>query len=145
MIDRPVPDEDIYNIAMSWDKGELHDTQDPYELPSVTGENATKFSTWASVWNDWTCDHIPEFRELWKACSDDPEDTGIAPIGSDVCPDLSVRVTGAIDDEDEDGNEGDKDSKPATVIASAGSPMEGSILAAVIAPGMVLIRAFITR
>ncbi|KAM0421280.1 hypothetical protein ACHAPT_011002 [Fusarium lateritium] len=60
MEDRPAPDDDIYEIAMSWGKGELYNTQDPCELPSVTGANAAKFSTWASAWNDWSYDHIPE-------------------------------------------------------------------------------------
>lgn len=52
MTGRPVLGEDIYDITMSWGEGELYNTQDPCELPSVISENAAKFSLWASAGND---------------------------------------------------------------------------------------------
>jgi hypothetical protein len=103
--DAPAPPEAISMLAASWVVGSLHNAQNPCELPTVTGDRADEFSTWASAWNEWRYDHIHEFRELWKACSDDLQATAIVPIGSNACPDFAAKVTGDVKAEYKDDDE----------------------------------------
>ncbi|KAK7420913.1 hypothetical protein QQX98_002477 [Neonectria punicea] len=154
MTDAPVPDMAISKVAVSFAIGGLYNTENPCELPVVTGRSAELFSEWASSWTEWQSDHISEYREIWTACSDEPLVTDIVPVGSEVCSNLAARITGKAGSDDNDdrenddstsGNQDEEDEKDdedsdevEQVDGSAGSRQISSLLAAVLAGGMVV-------
>ncbi|KAI8716787.1 hypothetical protein NCS52_00973100 [Fusarium sp. LHS14.1] len=69
MTGAPAPDVAISELAVSFAIGEYHNTQDPCQLPVVTGSEAEDFSEWASSWTSWQSRNIPGYREIWTACS----------------------------------------------------------------------------
>ncbi|KAM5375812.1 hypothetical protein ACJZ2D_005868 [Fusarium nematophilum] len=113
MTDAPVPDMAISSLAASFALGSLYNTDDPCELPVVTGSEAEMFSEWASKWTEWESDHIPEYQEIWTACSDEPLIVDTIPVGPEVCPNLASKIKG-------------------------GSGGGGSLFAAVVAAGMAI-------
>ncbi|KAK7419696.1 hypothetical protein QQZ08_010783 [Neonectria magnoliae] len=153
--DAPVPDMAISEVAVSFAIGDLYNTENPCELPGVTGRSAKLFSEWASSWTEWQSDHISEYREIWTACSDEPLVTDIVPVGSEVCSNLAARITGKADSNDDDNDDENDDSTGGNqdeedenddedsdeveqVDGSAGSRQTSSLLAAALAGGMVV-------
>ncbi|RSL49159.1 hypothetical protein CEP54_012545 [Fusarium duplospermum] len=99
MTDAPAPDMAISEIAVSFAIGNYHNTQDPCQLPVVTGSDASLFSEWASSWTTWQSEHIPQFREIWSACSKESLVENIVPVGTNVCSELVAQIT---EDDDKD-------------------------------------------
>ncbi|KAJ3525322.1 hypothetical protein NM208_g11691 [Fusarium decemcellulare] len=103
--DMPLPGDDIQDYAKSYDLGQLRNTDDPCELPAVTGTAANSFSEWASSYNEWQKDHISEYRDVWSACSHIPKVSDMLPVGSTDCSSLAAQITGNSDPQDDDDNE----------------------------------------
>ncbi|RSL39030.1 hypothetical protein CEP54_016375 [Fusarium duplospermum] len=108
--DAPVPDRSISNIAMAFALGRMYNTEDPCKLPTITErDSASAFTAWASSYTEWQSDQIPDYRQVWTACSDEPHVSEIIPIGSSVCRNLAAEITrGSTSDNDGD-NDGDSD------------------------------------
>ncbi|KAJ3460249.1 hypothetical protein MRS44_011116 [Fusarium solani] len=104
MTGAPAPDVAISEIAVSFAIGEYHNTQDPCQLPVVTGSTAELFSEWASSWTSWQSENIPGFREIWTACSKENLVGDIVPVGTNVCSKLAAAIT-EDDDKDKDKTE----------------------------------------
>ncbi|KAI8665333.1 hypothetical protein LRP88_04149 [Fusarium phalaenopsidis] len=102
MTGAPAPDVVISEIAVSFAIGEYHNTQDPCQLPVVTGSTAEVFSEWASSWTSWQSENIPGFREIWTACSKENLVGDIVPVGTNVCSKLAAAIT---EDDDKDKTE----------------------------------------
>ncbi|UPK92370.1 hypothetical protein LCI18_003305 [Fusarium solani-melongenae] len=102
MTGAPAPDVAISEIAVSFAIGEYHNTQDPCQLPVVTGSTAELFSEWASSWMNWQSENIPGFREIWTACSKESLVGDIVPVGTNVCSKLAAAIT------EDDGKDKDK-------------------------------------
>ncbi|KAJ4328769.1 mitochondrial aldehyde dehydrogenase [Fusarium piperis] len=99
MTGRPAPGEAISDIAISFAIGEYHNTQDPCQLPVVTGSSASLLSDWASSWTSWQSENIPKYKEIWTACSEEPRVGEIVPVGPNVCSKIAAKIT-----EDDDKN-----------------------------------------
>ncbi|KAJ4252295.1 hypothetical protein NW762_010892 [Fusarium torreyae] len=147
--DAPAPeDPELSELAVSFAIGTLHNTQDPCELPVVTGSLASTFSAWASRWTSWQYDHVSEWRQIWSACSDEPLVTDLAPVGSDICSDLVVKITGtpASDKKSDETQTQDEakatntsDGKPEAVDESAGAHLAGPFRAVFFAAGVIAV------
>ncbi|EWZ27930.1 uncharacterized protein FOBCDRAFT_203794 [Fusarium oxysporum Fo47] len=150
----PPEDPALSELVVSFAIGGLHNTQDPCELPVVTGSLAPVFSEWASRWTSKQSEYISEYRMIWTACSDEPLVTDLAPVGSEVCSDLVAKITGAPsydeknekdeekekkEDADEEKAEKKTDDKPEVVGDSAGARLGGSFLAGFVAVGVVAV------
>lgn len=110
----PGPIEDM-DKAISFVLGEYYNTEDPCKLPVVTGSSGSVFSEWASSWTSWQGENIPEYREIWSACSDEPLVGRVAPVGPGACSKIAAQVTKE-DDKDKTeaaskSTQGDKDGK----------------------------------
>lgn len=106
--DAPVPDRSISNIAMAFALGRMYNTEDPCKLPTITErDSASAFTAWASSYTEWQSDQIPDYRQVWTACSDEPLVSEIIPIGSSVCSSLAAEITGGSgsDNDDDDDSE----------------------------------------
>ncbi|KAL2679146.1 hypothetical protein Neosp_009907 [[Neocosmospora] mangrovei] len=101
MTGAPVPDVALSELAVSFAIGEYHNTQDPCQLPVVTGSAAEDFSEWASSWTSWQSKNIPGYREIWTACSKESLVEDIVPVGTNVCSKLAAAITQ--DDDKEKG------------------------------------------
>ncbi|KAF4467071.1 hypothetical protein FALBO_6062 [Fusarium albosuccineum] len=109
--DMPLPGDDIQDYAKSYDLGQLRNTDDPCELPAVTGTAANAFSEWASSYTEWQKDHISEYRDVWSACSHIPKVSDMLPVGSTDCSSLAAQITGSSDPRDDDDDEEHDDDK----------------------------------
>ncbi|KAM0554914.1 hypothetical protein ACHAPJ_006650 [Fusarium lateritium] len=147
--DAPPPeDPELSELAVSFAVGTLYNTQDPCELPVVTGSLASTFSAWASRWTSWQHEHVSEWRQIWSACSDEPSVTDLAPVGPDACSDLVAKITGtATSDGKSDNGPGkgeekatnETDDKSEAVGESTGAHLAGSFLAIFIGVGVIAI------
>ncbi|KAF4415345.1 hypothetical protein FACUT_13464 [Fusarium acutatum] len=143
MTGAPGPPMDMSELGVSFALGSLYNTQDPCKLPVITGSSAEEFSEWASEWTSWQAEHVSEYRVVWEACSDDPAITDLVPVGPDACSTLKAKITGTTavnedKDEDREKDEERKNDKSEAVDDSAGSPVTGSLIVALMA-GAVLI------
>jgi hypothetical protein len=149
--DAPVPDRSISNIAVAFAIGRVYNTEDPCELPVVTGESAEPFSAWATSYIEWQSGYIPEFWEVWSACSDEPIISDIIPIGPSVCSNLAAEITGDSGSGDDDDNDGDsnnddgngdsddsRDGGSNDDDGNAGTRQTVSLVGAIVAAGMVV-------
>ncbi|RSM07239.1 hypothetical protein CEP52_005291 [Fusarium oligoseptatum] len=102
MTDAPAPDMAISELAVSFAIGNYHNTQDPCQLPVVTGSDASLFSEWASSWTTWRSEHIPEYKKIWTACSKESLVEDIVPVGTNVCSKIVAAIT---QDDDKDKTE----------------------------------------
>ncbi|RSM20147.1 hypothetical protein CDV31_000942 [Fusarium ambrosium] len=102
MTDAPAPDMAISELAVSFAIGNYHNTQDPCQLPVVTGSDASLFSEWASSWTTWRSEHIPEYKKIWTACSKESLVEDIVPVGTNVCSKVVAAIT---EDDDKDKTE----------------------------------------
>ncbi|RSL83153.1 hypothetical protein CEP51_004682 [Fusarium floridanum] len=93
MTDAPAPDMAISELAVSFAIGNYHNTQDPCQLPVVTGSDASLFSEWASSWTTWQSEHIPEYKKIWTACSKESLVEDIVPVGTNVCSKIVAAIT----------------------------------------------------
>ncbi|EEU38765.1 uncharacterized protein NECHADRAFT_101132 [Fusarium vanettenii 77-13-4] len=112
MTGAPAPDVAISELAVSFAIGEYHNTQDPCQLPVVTGSAAEVFSEWASSWTSWQSKNIPGYREIWTACSKENLVGDIVPVGTNVCSKLAAAIT-QDDDKDKDKDKTETTSKTA--------------------------------
>lgn len=110
MTGAPVPDVALSELAVSFAIGEYHNTQDPCQLPVVTGSVAEDFSEWASSWTSWQSKNIPGYREIWTACSKESLVEDIVPVGTNVCSKLAAAIT---QDDDKDKGKTETTSKSA--------------------------------
>ncbi|RSL66674.1 hypothetical protein CEP53_003277 [Fusarium sp. AF-6] len=102
MTDAPAPNMAISELAVSFAIGNYHNTQDPCQLPVVTGSDASLFSEWASSWTTWRSEHIPEYKKIWTACSKESLVEDIVPVGTNVCSKVVAAIT---EDDDKDKTE----------------------------------------
>ncbi|KAJ4192411.1 hypothetical protein NW767_010636 [Fusarium falciforme] len=110
--DAPVPDRSISNIAMAFALGRMYNTEDPCKLPTITErDSASAFTAWASSYTEWQSDQIPDYRQVWTACSDEPLVSEIIPIGSSVCSNLAAEITGGSGSNNDGDNDDDDDSE----------------------------------
>ncbi|KAM6505593.1 hypothetical protein FSOLCH5_013768 [Fusarium solani] len=110
--DAPVPDRSISNIAMAFALGRMYNTEDPCKLPTITErDSASAFTAWASSYTQWQSDQIPDYRQVWTACSDEPLVSEIIPIGSSVCSILAAEITGGSGSNNDGDNDDDDDNE----------------------------------
>lgn len=122
MTGAPAPDVAISEIAVSFAIGEYHNTQDPCQLPVVTGSEAELFSEWASSWTSWQSDNIPGFREIWTACSKESLVEDIVPVGTNVCSKLAAAIT----EDDDKGKDNTETTNKSTQGGESATESEGT-------------------
>ncbi|SPO06358.1 uncharacterized protein DNG_09047 [Cephalotrichum gorgonifer] len=107
----PEPDRFVSNMAYGYHFNRFTNSDDPCALPKVTGVSAEPFSEWAVSYTKWREGVIPEYQEIWEACSRDPQIFNLLPVGPDRCSSLAAQITGGAggDDGDDDDDGGDSD------------------------------------
>ncbi|KAF5675543.1 hypothetical protein FHETE_2540 [Fusarium heterosporum] len=140
----PAPPMEMSELGVSFALGSLYNTQDPCQLPAVTGKSAEDFSEWASSWTSWQAQHVSEYRVVWEACSDDPAITDLVPVGPDACSTLRAHITGTVapknDDKDKNESEGQGDDEPGSVVESSSSRTAGSMVVTLVTAGVLITR-----
>merc|ERR1712000_375068 len=105
----PTPDLSLASFIV--EQTQLASATDPCEIPAVTGEAASDYSSYMSELSSWQIAHTDDLNSLIDACSDVPEIASsleMLPGGFTICTEVTcASPTGGSDNDDNDDSSDD--------------------------------------
>merc|ERR1712000_372721 len=105
----PTPDLSLASFIV--EQTQLASATDPCEIPAVTGEAASDYSSYMSELSSWQIAHTDDLNSLIDACSDVPEIASsleMLPGGFTICTEVTwASPTGGSDNDDNDDSSED--------------------------------------
>merc|ERR1712000_126772 len=105
----PTPDLSLASFIV--EQTQLASATDPCEIPAVTGEATSDYSSYMSELSSWQIAHTDDLNSLIDACSDVPEIASsleMLPGGFTICTEVTwASPTGGSDNDDNDDSSED--------------------------------------
>ena len=108
-----IPTPDLSLASFIVEQTQLASATDPCEIPAVTGESASDYSSYMSEVSSWQIAHTDDLNSLIDACSDVPEIASsleMLPGGFTICTEVTwASPTGGSDNDDNDDDNDNDD------------------------------------